>query len=823
MWPDPGEALSRHMAAEAAVEDLYAEALRRWHPTLKAAVLPALTAATLPPNPEAAQEQAGDEWLAVAATVVVGGAALLWAASAIEAMLGMGIPLPPLPAMRADRQRVIDAREVAMADTTVVRTVLKALDEVNVTELADMVDLVESSPVLAAARDEFVEHQRERVAELPAAVAAKVELAATQATQMAQDAGVAPEVRQSDVRTAVAATVDPAGDAMREIARTAGYQAAAVQNHAVVSSAQLGETEDDPLDKVWIATMDGKTRPSHWAADGQRAPLAGTFTVGGEAMAFPADPAASARERKNCRCRVGVLGRDEQLPSEVDRHTERLNGRDAVQINRQGSQQDEIDRRSARGNVRARDTADGIGTVASGGWTAPSEQEYTMAPKTTTLAADDDTEAGTEQFRTFTDAVIALVGEPTSDGRMLAKDIDLSMRTFPHPLMWCKQSKGAHDDSYTIGVIESARMDKGKVFGSGYLLNTPEADEAANELAHGVTSPSVDLASSEWIMTDKDGAEVEYEDYIKSLEDGDPIELYTTVISAELIGTTLVATAAFGDTQLTLNPERESREVPLVASVVASFQPRVYPAAFFREPETSVPVRSTITEDGRVFGYIAAWDEQHRSVGLGNITPPRSTTGYREFHTSPPVRLDDGTELAVGRLTVGIGHAATVGVSAAEAAAHYDNADACWALVRVGENHMGIWFSGVAAPWAAPEQVEKGLAAPLSGDWRDYGMGLELVAALAVNTPGFNVRGATDASGRELAMVASLAPVSTTPAGVQNFTADDLADIVGRAVTTALAKREADTELAGLLAQADQITRPPTPAEAISEMLEGRA
>ncbi|AIK68787.1 MuF-like minor capsid protein [Mycobacterium phage Brownie5] len=814
MWPLPGESIDRDIAFEACVEDLYAEALRRWHPTLKATVLPSITAAgELPPDPDAAQEQAADEWSGLTEAVIVAGLTMLWVATVMEAFDALGIPLPELPDLpRADRERIIATREPWFDDTPVVRRVLSHTGDKRV-DLENAADLVLSQPPLATALEEFQTAQRQRALEVPAQVREQLAVRVERANQLASDAGVAPEVARTDVRAATQAAIDPAGEDMREIARTAGYQAASVQNHAILTTAL--QSEEEGLQKCWIATIDGKTRPTHWAADGQRAPLAGSFIVGGEALAFPADPAGSAREVRNCRCRMGVLAEDEELPSEVDRHTERLNGRDAVARNRQGSQADEIERRKRAGNVRARDTRDGVGTVAaSGGWAAPSEQEMAMA---------DDSDTG-ETFRTFTDAVIALVGEPTSDGRMLSRDIDLSMRTFPHPLMWQEQTDHGHGGSYVIGVVEDARLEDGKVLGSGYLLNNEHADQAYDLLIHKVVAPSVDLAASEWVMTDRDENPVEYDDYMESIENGDPIELFSTVMSAELIGTTLVATAAFGDTYLTLNPERETREVPVVASIVASFTPTTYPAAHFANPELTGPTRTTVTEDGRVFGHIACWDSRHRSVGLGHIDPPRNHSGYREFHTSPPVRLDDGTELAVGRLTVGIGHASTAAnVTAAQAAAHYDNADACWALVRVGEDAYGIWFSGVVAPWADQATVEKGASAPLSGDWRDFGNGYELVAALAVNTPGFNVRGTTDSQGRPLAMVASLAPAEhTATGGTDGMTPQDFAAAVAKAMLDQQEAARLAAERDEVLARAAAITQPPTPAEEISRLLEGR-
>jgi hypothetical protein len=140
----------------------------------------------------------------------------------------------------------------------------------------------------------------------------------------------------------------------------------------------------------------------------------------------------------------------------------------------------------------------------------------------------------------------------------------------------------------------------------------------------------------------------------------------------------------------------------------------------------------------------------------------------------------------------------------------------------VGEDAHGIWFSGVAAPWAAPEQIEMGLAAPLSGDWRDFGAGLELVAALAVNTPGFAARGRSDDQGRPLALVASLGPVADVN---ERFDHDAVKVAVREAIDEAAADRERiriAADAAGLLDRAAAITHPPTPAEQIAALMAGR-
>ncbi|MEU9805438.1 hypothetical protein [Mycobacterium sp. NPDC050853] len=790
MWPERGEALSRTIEAESAVSDLYAETLRRWAPGAREVVLPSLIAAALPPDPDALV-QTQTMWDQHAEEIIVAGLGILWAVAVYETVTDLGGTIA----------------DIAVPDvSTVALGIVLASLMMNRDSVIEAVGHVEATPALVVARDEFLAIRRESVSATTSLVRKKVEAALAEPMLTLS---VSPEDRPDVLRARAAEVLEPSSKEMRDLARNQGYQAADVLNHAVVAAATLSEDAAE-LQKTWICTIDGKTRPSHWAADGQRVPLKGHFTVGGEQLFIPGDMSASPAEWKNCRCRVGILAVDEALSDEVDRHTERLDGRDSVAVNRDGrTQAEEIERRDKAGNVRARDNEDGIGRVASGGWSAPSEQEYEMAEDT-------------ETYLTFTDQLFAVTGTPTSDGRMLAAGIELTFRDTPMPLQWCEEMEGGHYGSVTVGVIESIALKNGEVRASGYMLNNTNALKAIDVVGHGVNNPSVDLGSVTAFWTYEDGTVVTEENY----DEDKPI--LDTTTAAEVLATTIVAIPAFGQTRLVLNAEREPRDKALVASAAARFQPRVYDPALFSDPGLSGPTPQSIdTATGRIFGHIADFKEKHRSVGLGHISPPRSRTGYAHFHSSPPVRLSDGTELPVGRLTVGIGHAPTTGVSNAEAQAHYDNAEACFALVRVGEDKHGIWFSGVAAPWATPEQIEMGLAAPLSGDWRPYGGNLELVAALAVNTPGFLCRTTTDSRGYPLAMVASMSP-RPGAAGRNVYSREDMRADLKAAVSEALVESSQAVELAqrrtAVLARARvAVGDPPpepSPAERMSQLLE---
>lgn len=823
-WPGRGEALSRTIEAESALSGLYSEALRRWAPDARAVALPALTAAALPPDP-AALAQAQSAWDQHAGEVILAGMGILWAAAVYETVSDLG-------------GGIIDT-VTPDVDTVVLGIVLASLIGMRCTEVEDAIGYVEATPALRVSRDEYLASIRNDIAGTPGIVQAKLEAALSNLTMEVQRAEFAPdpsntaptlpggadtssppaeepsitiqivpETRPEVLQARAAEVLEPSSPEMRDVSRQQGYQAAEVLNHAVIAAAMQSEDADD-LQKVWICTIDGKTRPSHWAGDGQRVALNGHFTIGGEQLFVPGDRSASPAEWKNCRCRVGILAADEELPDEVDRHTERLNGRDSVAINRNGrTQAEEIERRADAGNVRARDDEDGIGRVASGGWTAPSEQEYEMAEDT-------------ETYLTFTDALFAVVGTPTDDRRMLAADIDLTFRDTPLPLQWCEKSRGGHDDSVTIGVIESLSYQDGEVRASGYLLNNEHATKAFELMSHGVANPSVDLGGEfEMFETYDDGTVVTDDNFDPSRP------IFRTITKAKVMATTIVAIPAFGETRISLNAEREARDRSLVAAAAENFKEYVktYDPALFDNPRLTRPTAPTMNpETGRIYGHLAEWGHTIRG---GTEPTPRNHNGYLNFHTSQ-VMLDNGKQLSVGRLTVQGGHASTApGVTVATARAHYDNVCTAFGLVRVGEDEFGIWFSGVPAPGVDPEIFQMGMTAQLSGDWRDCpGAGLDMIGAHAVNSPGFPIYSAvTGPDGREVALVASLGPSARSAPGPGVPTLADFKAIVTEALAESaqaaeLARRR-DAVLARAFAAVGAPPRPATPTERMGALIE---
>lgn len=162
----------------------------------------------------------------------------------------------------------------------------------------------------------------------------------------------------------------------------------------------------------------------------------------------------------------------------------------------------------------------------------------------------------------------------------------------------------------------------------------------------------------------------------------------------------------------------------------------LYPkAAWFTDPKLTKPTPLTVTDDGRVFGHLAPWRLCHLAVGNRCQMAPKSATGYSYFHLGS-VKTDDGRFVPTGKITLGTGHAdASYGVR--PATEHYDNTGTCVAVVRAGEDAHGIWVAGSLVADVSENRVAELRRSPLSGDWRRVNGNLELVAALAVNDPGF--------------------------------------------------------------------------------------
>ena len=198
---------------------------------------------------------------------------------------------------------------------------------------------------------------------------------------------------------------------------------------------------------------------------------------------------------------------------------------------------------------------------------------------------------------------------------------------------------------------------------------------------------------------------------------------------------------------------------PKVAALVASAgaalaAPVAPPKGWFADPKLKGVTPLTVTPEGKVYGHLATWDACHLELGKKCVTAPRSRSGYSLFHLGV-VTTEDGSDVFTGRLVAATPHADPVwGLN--PTLVHYSDTGKAAADVRVGEDIYGIWIAGALRPDATPAQVRTLKASPLSGDWREDPRSgkLELVAALAVNSPGFPIP-------RPTALVASTGSVSS--------------------------------------------------------------
>lgn len=368
--------------------------------------------------------------------------------------------------------------------------------------------------------------------------------------------------------------------------------------------------------------------------------------------------------------------------------------------------------------------------------------------------------------------VIPLVipeGVPSGDGRIF-KEESLTTREMPLPLLWQIKSGDGHDGSVVVGRIDSVdRVENGLGNARGVFDSGPYGAEAERMVrAKMLRGISADLDEFEAKVPEQSGEDDE-------LGDGEKIGgTRMEVNKARLMAATLVPKPAFQECYIALEEEMVAddpviddgvyeEELPMdratdyaLAALAASAAPVNPPKDWFSDPGLTGPTPLTVTDDGRVFGHIAAWHVDHIGLPFGT-KPPRSRSKYAYF-TTGMLRTAEGEDIPVGQLTLAGGHA-PLAADALAAVKHYDDTASAVADVSAGEDSYGIWVSGALRPSVKPEQVRVLRASSPSGDWRPIKGHLELVAICQVNVPGFPVARARVASGQIYALVAAGAGV----------------------------------------------------------------
>jgi hypothetical protein len=351
----------------------------------------------------------------------------------------------------------------------------------------------------------------------------------------------------------------------------------------------------------------------------------------------------------------------------------------------------------------------------------------------------------------------------SGDGRSFVKGA-LSYRELPLPLMWQMKTAEGHMGSVVVGRIDyMERTSQGIGNAYGVFDTSVYGREAQRLIQNGfIKGVSADLDQFE-------AKEIKSE----ASEDGDDLgKSKLSINKARVMAVTIVPKPAFQECKIiiektTNTPQEDSMiadgiyqddsdtansQALVACGIIAGAIPVVPPTDWFSNPKLDKPTPITVTDDGRVYGHIAAWNVDHIGLAFGT-KPPRSKSGYAYFHTGV-LRTDSGKDIPVGQLTLAGGHA-SLEASAAEAVRHYDDTASAIADVHAGEDAHGIWVAGGLRPEAKPEQIRALRASAPSGDWRPIRGALELVAVCQVNVPGFPVARARVASGAVMALVAA--------------------------------------------------------------------
>jgi hypothetical protein len=215
----------------------------------------------------------------------------------------------------------------------------------------------------------------------------------------------------------------------------------------------------------------------------------------------------------------------------------------------------------------------------------------------------------------------------------------------------------------------------------------------------------------------------------------------------------------------------ETLDASVILAAVPSVTDYHLPSEWFIDPQFAQSTPLTVTDDGRVFGHLAEWGVCHIGIPGTCVEAPHSAQQYAYFHTG--VVETNAGPVPCGQITMDTGHASrSAGPNVA--AAHYDNTGSVVADIVCGEDAYGIWVAGALRDNVPAEKRRALQAGALSGDWRLIRGNLELVAALAVNVPGFPIprTGLAASGGVQTSLVA--AGVVAPEAGV----ADDVAEFI---------------------------------------------
>lgn len=516
-----------------------------------------------------------------------------------------------------------------------------------------------------------------------------------------------------------------------------------VNERSIVAASKFQEDRDEPLYKVWQTMRDARVRAAHAAAQSQTVPIAQPFSVGGYLMMYPGDPSAPMTLVARCRCRMT--------------YTDSLSA-SAVQL----IPRDEFDRlfEASRYIASAEEAtlmSMSIDSTVPGfvvtQFPATSATTNPALTSSITITINDDAE--TEQVAAEGapwKALLAIEGQPTEDGRMIEKGA-LSWRELPLTLMALTETgPGGHEGAQVAGRIDSiyrSEENEAEVWGAG-VFDTGEFGQEIERMVGEQTlrGNSVDLAVTAYEYRNAETGEVLEGDALWDALFSD-VELLFVVTEGIVMASTVCPTPAINGAEIMLASGMmrmtfsftPSPDAEVLTASAAGMVPLHPPVEWFANPSLDGPTPLTVTNEGHVYGHAALWNSCHIGEPSGPgicVPPPRTGLSYSIFHHGA-VECEDGTEMPCGQITMSTLHAGRdLGWKAAQE--HYEHSGIAVADVAAGEDAHGIWLSGALRPDLPAERVREMKAGSLSGDWRQViDRGLEFLAALVVNIPGFPI------------------------------------------------------------------------------------
>lgn len=368
------------------------------------------------------------------------------------------------------------------------------------------------------------------------------------------------------------------------------------------------------------------------------------------------------------------------------------------------------------------DTANGVPPMgAYGNWTYPPLVPQYYNPQwvaTSTGPTDNAFNIPTKPGSRFV-TKLAPEGVESSDGRILS-DNSVWTRTPPLPLMFTKTTSSGHGGAVFVGNIYRVWREGGWIMGEGEFDTSADAVEAERLVTEGkMNRVSIDTA-------------IKYGDFEEKCNE-DFTSCQFIINRAELLGATIVPMAAFGDTSITIVEVEEGAPALVASALPAQFNGGDVDGYFsLSEPDTLQPI--TIEEDGKISGHLAAWKNCHKGFTDECVIAPHSKSDYAQF------LIGKMGEHRVGVITMDTVHASE-NFGQTNAVRHYADTGTVAAYVTIKDGELGPYLTGFVEPDLDESHLRRLQACGISGDWRwdDDAQNMELVAILAVPTPGFSV------------------------------------------------------------------------------------